>query len=96
MHYIGLNDYMMKVFDMNDIVFTHLLMYELYVKYCGLMIGLLSMCEFMGIHIYIALVKLDVDCEKVLKMFYVKWNWYMWIISKAHSIALLSWHECVL
>ena len=36
-----------------------MLIYELDIKVCGLMIGLLSMCEVMGIHMYIALVDLD-------------------------------------
>ena len=40
-----------------------LLIYELDVKACGLMIGLLSMCEVMGLHMYIALVALEWDCE---------------------------------
>ena len=40
-----------------------ILMYEVNVKACGLMIGLLIMCEVMGIHICIALVDLDFDCE---------------------------------
>ena len=42
------------------------------VKAFGLMIGLLSMCEVMGLHMYIALVDLDWDCEEGLMMFYVK------------------------
>ena len=41
---------------MNEVVFTYLLMYELNVKVCGLMKGLLSMCEFMEFHMWIALV----------------------------------------
>ena len=40
-----------------------MLMYELDIKVCGLMIGLLSMCEVMGLHMYIALVYLDWDYE---------------------------------
>ena len=40
-----------------------MLMYELDVKACGLMIGLLSMCEVMGFHMDIALIDLDWDCE---------------------------------
>ena len=49
MHYVGLNDYMMKdLLVMNEVVFTYYVMYELDVKACGLMIGLLSMCEVMG------------------------------------------------
>ena len=33
-----------------------MLMYEFDVKACGLMIGLLSICEVMGFHMYISLV----------------------------------------
>ena len=42
--------------DMNEVVFTYLLMYELNVKVCGLMKSLLSMCEVMGLHMCIELV----------------------------------------
>ena len=38
MHQIGLNDQMMKVGDVNEVVFTFLFMYEFNVKACGLMI----------------------------------------------------------
>ena len=49
---------------MNEVVFTYLLMYELGGKACGLMIGLLSMCEVMGLHMYIILlVDLDLNYE---------------------------------
>ena len=44
---------------MNEVVFTYLLMYELDGKACGLMIGILSICEVMGLHIYIALADLE-------------------------------------
>ena len=37
----------------------HMIMYGVIVKACGLMIGLLSMCEVMGLHMYIALLDLD-------------------------------------
>ena len=43
-----------------------MLMYEMVVKVCGLMIGLLSMCEVMGPHMNIALVYLDWIVSKVL------------------------------
>ena len=33
------------------------------VKAGGVMIGLLSMCAVMGLHMYITLVELDWDCE---------------------------------
>lgn len=29
MHYVSLNDYMMKIVNMNGVVFTYLLMYEI-------------------------------------------------------------------
>ena len=51
-----------------------MLMYEFDVKIYGVMMGLLSMCEVMGLHMYIALVDLDWDCEEGLMMFYVKWS----------------------
>ena len=38
-------------------------MYELDVKVYDLMIGLLCTCEVMRLHIYIALVDIDWDCE---------------------------------
>ena len=44
---------------MIEILFTYLLMYALDVKAYGLVIGLLSMCEVMGFHIYIKLVGLE-------------------------------------
>ena len=47
---------MMKVVDMNEVVFTYLLMCELDVNACGLIKGSLNMCEVMGIHRYIVLV----------------------------------------
>ena len=49
----------MSCVDMNEVVSANLLMYELNSNACGLMIGLLSMCEVIRIHIYIALVDLD-------------------------------------
>ena len=36
-----------------------MLMYELDVKACGFSIGLLSVCDIMGFHIYIAIVDLE-------------------------------------
>ena len=35
------------------------LVFEGYVKSCGLMIGLLSMCEVMGFNMYIAILDLN-------------------------------------
>ena len=40
-----------------------MLMYEVNVKAHGLVIGLLSMCEVMGLHMCFALVDLDWDCD---------------------------------
>ena len=33
--------------------------YKLDVKACGLIISLLSMCEVIGLHVYIAILELD-------------------------------------
>ena len=49
-----------------------MLIYELDVKACGLMIGLLSMCEVMGSYMYIALVNIDWEHELGLIRFYVR------------------------
>ena len=46
--------------------------YDLDVKVCGLMIGLLSICVAMGIYIYIAQVDLDWGNDLGLITFYVK------------------------
>ena len=57
MHDIDLVDHMMKVLlDINEVSPLNMLIYDLDVKDCSFMIGLLSMCEVMGIHMYIALV----------------------------------------
>ena len=64
MHYVGLIDYMMKVLlGLYEESILFMLMQEVNVKTCGLMIGLLSMCEVMGFHMYIKLVDLYWDCE---------------------------------
>ena len=44
---------------MNEVVVTYFLMYELDGKTCGLMIGLISMCEVRGLPIYIELEGLN-------------------------------------
>lgn len=49
-----------------------MLTYELDIKAYGLMIGLLSVCEDMGLHMYTALVDLDWHCEKGFIRFYLK------------------------
>ena len=64
-HKVGLNDYIIKIlFGMNQGVYAcHVNVWsECYDAY-GLLIGLLSMCEVMELHMYIALVDLDWDCE---------------------------------
>ena len=64
MHNFWLIDYMIKVLlDMNEIIYVALLMYEVNVKACGLMRGLLCMCEVIGLHMCISLLDLDWDCE---------------------------------
>ena len=42
-------------------------MYEMSDNACVPIVGLLSMCEVMGLHMYIALVGLDSDYEKGLR-----------------------------
>ena len=51
-----------------------MLMYELDVKVYGLMIGLLSICEDMELHMYIELVNLDWGPEQCLTIINVKLN----------------------
>ena len=55
-HDVGLDDYMMKVLpSFAEVAFTFYV--DVWsVKVCGLKKGLLSMCEVMGLHMYIALV----------------------------------------
>ena len=56
MHDVGLDHYMVKVSPrLDEVAFT---CYDdvWNVKACGLMIGLLSMCEIIGLYMYIALV----------------------------------------
>ena len=48
-----------------------ILMNEWDVKACGVMIGLLSMCEVVRLHMYIALVDIDWGNELGLIRFYV-------------------------
>ena len=63
---------MLVCFDMNEVAFTYLLRYELNVKVCGLIKGLLRMYEVMGIHMFIALVVKDWGHEQGLIMMDVK------------------------
>ena len=46
-----------------EVIFTYLVMYELGVQSCRLIIGILSMWEDMGLHMYIIRVDLDWDHE---------------------------------
>ena len=57
---------------MNEVSFTYLLMYELNVKVCGLMKGLLRIYGVMGLHLFIALVEKDWGHEQGLMMMVVK------------------------
>ena len=67
MHDVGLNCYMIKLLlDIHIVVYTCHVMYELSLNVCGLFVGLLSMCEVMALHMYIALVVLDWIMSKVL------------------------------
>ena len=63
MHDVDLVDYMMNVLlDINEVVYVGYV--DVWsVKACGLMIGLLSMCEVMGLNMYIALLDLDWEWE---------------------------------
>ena len=55
MHYVSFNDYIMKVIDKNEVF--HMCYVDAWsVKVSGLMKSLISMCEVMGLHMYIALV----------------------------------------
>ena len=56
MHHVGINDYILKVLHrLDEIAFTFY--FDVWsVKACGFMIGVLSTCEVMGLHMYIALV----------------------------------------
>lgn len=49
-----------------------MLIYDFDVRACGLMIDLLSMCEVMGLYMYITLVDLDWGHELSLIRFDVK------------------------
>ena len=61
MHKVGLNDYIMKLFlGMNEVVYAwHVNVWSECCDAYGLMIGSLSMCEVMWLHMYISLVDLD-------------------------------------
>ena len=51
---------MIKVLlDLCEVPILSMLVYEVNYGVCGLIIGLLSRCEVMGIYMYIALVDLD-------------------------------------
>ena len=59
MHNVGLSDYMKVLLVMYEVVFTCLV--DVWSEWytCGFLIGLLSMCEVMGLHMYVALVDID-------------------------------------
>lgn len=51
LHNFDLNNYMMKVFlVMKDVLYVALLIYEVHFKACSLPVGLLIMCEVVGLH----------------------------------------------
>ena len=52
---------------MYEVVYTVFLMYEV-TDGCGLFLSLLSMCEVLGLHMYIALVAIYWDYEYGLMM----------------------------
>ena len=55
---------MMKVLlGMGKLTILLMIMYEVNDDACGLFMSLQCMCEVMGLHMYIALVGLDFDCE---------------------------------
>ena len=63
-HNVGLIDYMMEVLlGMYEVIFTCLVDVWNELCACRLLIGLLSMFEVMGLHMYIALVDLDWGCD---------------------------------
>ena len=62
---------------MNKFSFSYLLMYELNVKVCGLMKGLLRMYEVMGLFMYIALVDKDWGHEQGIIMMNMQRSKYM-------------------
>ena len=56
MHDVGLNEYMMKVLPCLDEVAFECYVNVWSVKACDPMICILTICEFMGLHMCIALV----------------------------------------
>ena len=84
MHDIDLVDHMMKVLlDINEVSPLNMLIYDLDVKDCSFMIGLLSMCEVMGPYMYIALVELDLGHKLGIISFSVKLNKYLCIMTSS-------------
>ena len=60
MHNFGLSDYMMNVLlGLYEELILTMLMYEVNYGTCDVLIDLLSVCEVMGLHMYIAQVDLD-------------------------------------
>ena len=62
---------------MNEAVFTYMLIYELNVKVCGLMKGLLRMYGVMGLYMFIALVYYEWGEEQCLIMMNMQRSKYM-------------------
>ena len=64
MHQGSLSDYVIKVL-LDVYVVDYSVTIDVWNKLCAcsLMIGLLSMCKIMGLHMYIAPVDLDWGCE---------------------------------
>ena len=56
---VSLNDYMMKIVDMNEVSFTYLYRYILNFKVCGLMKSLLRIYWVIGLHMFISLLDKD-------------------------------------
>ena len=54
---VCLNDYMMKVFPILDEVASTCYVDVWSVKVCGLVKGLLSMCEVMDLHMHIEIIE---------------------------------------
>ena len=70
------------------------LMYELYVKACSVLVGLLSMCEVNGLNMYIALLNLEQDYEQGSIMFYeVNSNYVLLTIAQNVVVYSVDLHD---
>ena len=77
MHKVGIIDYKWSLFACMKQSILVLFLYELYVKDFGVFVGFLSMCEVMGLNMYIALVGSEWDYEQGSIMFYEVKSKYM-------------------